>query len=338
MARNDPYTAELEKYGIECPHFPACASVEQLFRENRPPPDLIYLHRFSNAQKYVGMARTYFPQSKIAYSLADLHFLRLERQAAVTGDPETGAEAELMRRRELSVMAAVDVVLAHSQYEVDLIERLLPAIDAKVLGWAVPLRELGTPIERRSGVAFVGGYQHLPNVDAAQYLVGAIMPLIRAAGLPIRCRLGGSRMPREVYGLGGPDIEIVGFVPDLAALFDTVRCTVAPLRYGAGVKGKVLDSFAFGLPCVMTEIAAEGIDLPAELTWLVARSPQEFVEKVVELHRDDRLAMRLCDAGRAFIDERFAFDAIRDRLADIIASARPPRWAHLQTPAPQAIG
>lgn len=328
MARHDPYTANLERYGIECPHSPFCLSTEQLFREHRTAPDLIFIHRFDNAEKYAGMARIYFPKATIVYSVADLHFLRLDREASVTGRREAGLESQLMKGRELAAMQRADVVISHSPYEVDLLKHIAPGIKARVLGWAVPLRKLKTPVERRSGIAFVGGYQHRPNVDAALHLVSELMPLIRAAGLPIRCYLGGSRMPPEISELRDADVEIVGFVPDLAGLFEQVRCTVAPLRYGAGVKGKVLDSLAFGLPCVMTEIAAEGLELPADLAWLVARGPEEFAEKVVALHRDNDLANSLREAGQAFIRDRFAFDVIRDELQQIIRSARPSNAAN----------
>jgi O-antigen biosynthesis protein len=329
MARADRYTAELEKYGIECPHSPFCASVEQLLREQRPPPNLVYIHRFANAEKYAGMVRVYFPRTKIIYSVADLHFLRMEREAAVTGESEVAAAAQVMRRRELAVMQEATAVIAHSRYEADLLKRSAPGINAQVLGWAVPVRKLEMPIERRTGIAFVGGYQHRPNVDAAVHLADDIMPLVRAARLPIRCYIGGSRMPQEVADLAEADIEIVGFVPDLAVLFGKVRCTVAPLRYGAGVKGKVLDSLAFGLPCVMTEIAAEGIELPDDLGWLVAGSSEEVAEKILTLHRDDRLAMRLSDAGRAFIADRYSFERIKDGLRQIIIGVDRPQPTEL---------
>jgi O-antigen biosynthesis protein len=332
MARDEPYTNELEKLGIECPHWPVYWSVEHLFRDQRPPPDLIYIHRLANAEKYASMSRVYFPDSGIIYSVADLHFLRLEREAALTGGRNINFQAEQTKGRELSVMEHVDVVLVHSPYEADLIKRLAPATKVKVLGWAVPLRELKTPIDRRSGMAFVGGYQHRPNVDAAIHLAHEIMPLIRTAGLPIRCYIAGSKMPQEVVGLDEPDVEIVGFVPDLTSLFDKVRCTVAPLRYGAGVKGKVLDSLAFGLPCVMTEVAAEGLDLTAELAWLVSKSSDEFVHKVIALHREPELAMRLRDAGQAFIRDRFGSDVIRNGLRQIITSINQSKPAGLYAP------
>jgi glycosyltransferase involved in cell wall biosynthesis len=117
-----------------------------------------------------------------------------------------------------------------------------------------------------------------------------------------------------VRALSAPDVRIAGFVPNLVDLFATLRCTVAPLRYGAGVKGKVLESFAHGLPCVMSEIAAEGLNLPEDLAWLVARSPEEFAVKIAALHDDDTMAVRLAGSCRAYIVENNNTDETTERM------------------------
>ncbi len=103
----------------------------------------------------------------------------------------------------------------------------------------------------------------------------------------------------------GPGVMPVGFVPVLADILHTLRCTVVPLRYGAGIKGKVLESFAHGLPCVMSEVAAEGLELTGDLAWLVARSPAEFAEKLALVHWDAAFNKTLSDAGLAYIEQRY---------------------------------
>ncbi len=99
-----------------------------------------------------------------------------------------------------------------------------------------------------------------------------------------------------------PGVVPVGFVPVLADILHKLRCTVVPLRYGAGIKGKVLESFAHGLPCVMSEVAAEGLELAEDLAWLVARSPAEFAEKLARVHEDEAFNRALSEAGLAYID------------------------------------
>jgi glycosyltransferase involved in cell wall biosynthesis len=125
----------------------------------------------------------------------------------------------------------------------------------------------------------------------------------------------GSKLPDELARQRNHRLVPLGFVPNLADILHKLRCTVAPLRFGAGIKGKVLESFAHGLPCVMSEIAAEGLELPKKLTWLVARSPGDFADKLERLHSDPALNHGLSEAGLAYIGERYSAQAVKAALA-----------------------
>jgi GT2 family glycosyltransferase/glycosyltransferase involved in cell wall biosynthesis len=320
MLRLDPYTQQLERYGIECAYAPYTSTVEEYFRQCAQKPTVIYIHRLSNALKYAGMVRFYAPDCQILYSVADLHFLRLAREASLLGAADVSVEARKTRAMELSVMSLVDKVIVHSHHEVEVLTRLAPGARISQLAWTVPVVPLDTPVAARAGVAFIGGYRHRPNVDAAVHLVQTIMPLVRVAGKPAHCTLVGSNMPAEVAALSSPDVETAGFVARLEPIYRRVRCTVAPLRYGAGIKGKVLDSLSFGVPCVMTDMAAEGLDLPAGLRWLVASSDAEFALKIIALHDDDERFLELAHEGQAFIRENFNAQEIQARLRDILAA------------------
>ena len=121
MARIDPYTQALEKHGIECLHAPWFWSVEEVLRKKRVRPDVIYLHRYSNAAKYAAMVRQHFPEATILYYVADLHFLRLGRQAKVEASAELARKAETMERLEIGAMRQVDCVIVHSAVEAELL-------------------------------------------------------------------------------------------------------------------------------------------------------------------------------------------------------------------------
>ena len=330
MARIDPYTRELEIHGIECVYFPYYWSAEQVFRAAAVPVNLVYIHRYANALKYAGIARSYFPNCPIVYSVADLHFVRMQREAALTRQTHVEREAANLRERDLAAMRIVDSVIVHSHYEAELLRNAVPELDVHEVGWTIAPIALATPIAQRRGVAFVGGYQHRPNVDAAEFLVREIVPALQKHDLSITCHLAGSRMPAAVAMLGGPGVEVEGHVPDLRTLFERVRCTVAPLRYGAGVKGKVLDSFAYGLPCVMSKIAAEGLKLPEPLLWLVAQSPEEFADKIAALHQNLDLATSLADAGRRYIESSFGAALIQRQLGEVISAASARRSAAVE--------
>ncbi|NMJ43512.1 glycosyltransferase [Roseomonas sp. JC162] len=315
MARIDPYTAALQRLGIECLYAPYYQSTEDAFRAMRFPPDLVYLHRHANASKYMGLVRHHFPGARIVYSVADLHFLRTRRQAEIEADEAVAARAAALETSELHAVGAADRVIVHSLEEERLLRDRVPGAAVSVVAWPVDTVALQTPLAERSGVAFVGGYAHVPNVDAARHLVSAVMPLARETLPELWTFLVGSNVPPAVAALAGPGVEVVGYVPDLRDIFSRVRCTVAPLRYGAGIKGKVLMSLAHGVPCVMSPIAAEGIDLPEALLWLVADSDAAMAEKIVALHEDDALAASLADAARSFVEARFSEVAVLRDLA-----------------------
>ena len=317
MARIDPYTADLQRRGIECLYHPFYVSVEDVLRRLKVPVNLVYLHRYSNASKYAGMVRQHFPQARILYNVADLHFLRAERQAELEDDPELRQKAELLRRLELGAMSFVDGVIVHSAAEAELLHRLAPDVAVHVIPWTVPVRELNGKAQRKPGksaakpaMAFIGGYGHPPNVDAAQWAVQQIMPLVRPQVPGIELLLVGSRMPTEVSSLAATDIVPLGFVPSLDGVLQRVRLTIAPLRFGAGLKGKVLESMAAGVPCVMTPVAAEGLDLPEELAWLVADQPDLLADRIAKLCRDNSRYERIAKACQAHIAANYAPERI----------------------------
>ena len=306
MARIHPYTTELQRRGIECPYHPYYFSVEDVFRKQQIPFDLVYLHRYTNASKYAGMIRQHFPMARILYSVADLHFLRMRRQAEVQNDPQLREKADRLRRRELGAMALVDCVIVHSPAEAELLRQIAPDIDVRVIPWSVPVRDIGKIEVQHPGIAFIGGYRHPPNVDAAKWAVEDIMPVLRSKVPGIELLLVGSHMPEEVSALAAEDIVPLGYVPSLDSVFSRVRLTIAPLRYGAGLKGKVLESMAAGIPCVMTTIAAEGLDLPAELASLVADDPDALAERIARLCGDPAVYRHIVDAGKAHVAANYS--------------------------------
>ncbi len=314
MSKIDPYTAQLQKLGIECQYHPYYWSVEEVFRKAANKPDLVYLHRYTNASKYATMVRRYFPECRVVYSVADLHFLRMERQAEIEPGTTSVTQVALQRRSEMSAMQSVDCVVVYSPVEAKLLRAAEPLLNVEVVPWTVRPRPTQLPFAERSGTAFVGGFGHLPNRDAVRYLVSDILPLLRRRLPDLTTYLVGSKMPDEIMNLQVPGVVPLGFVAVLADILHKLRCTVVPLRYGAGIKGKVLESFAHGLPCVMTEVAAEGLELPEDLAWLVAPTPAAFAEKLARVHEDEAFNRSLSEAGLAYIEQRHSAGVVKEAL------------------------
>jgi GT2 family glycosyltransferase/glycosyltransferase involved in cell wall biosynthesis len=311
----------LRRIGIECLHAPFARSVEEAFRRQPAPPDLVYLHRGEVAGRYLGLARHHFPAARVIYSVADLHFLRLGREAALAGDAALAAEAARMEAMELAAARAADAVIVHSEAEAAILAERLPGQRVLVLAWPVTARPPATPAAERQGVGFLGGYGHRPNVDAAQHLARRILPAVWAEAPELPCLLAGADMPAELRALAGPRLEALGHVPDLDRFYGRLRCTAAPLRYGAGIKGKVIESLARGIPCVMSPIAAEGIALPGELAWLVAADDATMAARILALHRDAARAEELGRLGLALIEAEYGEAALAGRLASLLEPA-----------------
>lgn len=166
MDRLDPYTADLERIGIRCLYAPFVATVEQAIRSSETVYDLVYLHRLGNASAYLPMVRARFPAARIVYGLADLHALRAEREHALGLGEGTPRSLDALRRLERATIAAADHVITHSTHEAALISAQTE-VPVSVVAWPVR-RVADVPTWRgRSGLVFVGGYRHPPNVDAS---------------------------------------------------------------------------------------------------------------------------------------------------------------------------
>lgn len=238
------------------------------------------MHRGVTASRYVALARDHQTRARLIFSVADLHHLRLSRQADIEGRPELLSYSKHVRIKELSAAWQADSVLTHSSVEAEILRRHMPQEKVHVVPWSLTPKPTTVSFAERRGLAFVGGYGHRPNVDAALWLVDTVMPKIEAFGGSLRCLLVGSNMPDVLRNLQRHAVEPADYVEKLSAVFDRVRITVAPLSFGAGVKGKVLDSLAAGIPCVCTPAAAEGMDLPQALLDLVAATPVDLARSI----------------------------------------------------------
>ena len=304
--------AALEAEGITCCLHPWYATVEEVLRRHAGAFALVYLHRVDTAGRYMQLVRDTQRSARLVYSVADLHHLRTARQAEIEGRTDLAAYAEHLRLLELTAARTADAVITHSTHEAEILRRHVPSERVHVVPWAVSLRPTGVPIAERRGIAFIGGYAHRPNVDAAHFLIEAVLPALRARGFDAPCLLVGSDMPESLKELAAARsrVEAIGPVADLAAVFARVRLTVAPLAYGAGVKGKVLDSLAAGVPCVCTSAAAEGIALSEPLAGLVADTPAGLARSIVTLHEDADLHRACVEVGLAYVAEWLSEDQV----------------------------
>ncbi len=333
--------AALEATGLTCCCAPFYGSVEEVLRRQAGEFDIVYFHRVANAVKYGELVRQYFPRARRLFSVADLHHVRLARQAQVEGRPELDALAKRTRFAEFLAAATADAVITHSTFEAQILRAQVGAAKVHIVPWAVAPRPTAVPFSRRRGMAFIGGFGHAPNRDAVRWLASEIMPLVRKRDPAIDCLLVGSEMA-ESERLAGDGLVAIGQVKDLAEIFDRVRLTVAPLAYGAGIKGKVLESFAAGIPCVYTPVAAEGLDLPAPLRASIADDAVAIAEAVHRLHEDEAANAACRQAGLDYVGAQLSEARIDDQMRQALGlppsaaasrggSTAPPAWPDHET-------
>jgi GT2 family glycosyltransferase len=291
------YTADLQRQGIECVYEPWFSSAEEFVQARGAGFDLVVFYRFEAADALMRVVKGYAPQARRLLGLCDLAHVRLARRAAVSGKEKDLRVARETRLRELLACAESDAVFTPSVFEKEVVVRELPDADVFVCPLVQDVRPPGKPFAERSGIGFIGGYRHAPNVDAVEYLVREVLPHVLDEEPGLELRVAGSHMPPAIAGIAHPAVRVLGHVDDLHGFFEDLRLTVAPIRFGAGVKGKVAASFAAGVPVVGTTLALEGMGLGHEEGALAADDPRELARAIVRLHRDEALWNKLSRSG-----------------------------------------
>ncbi|MCG6118706.1 MAG: glycosyltransferase [Aquimonas sp.] len=309
------YSADLQQLGVEVLWHPWLSDVPGWFARHGERFDLVILSRHYIAVQYVDLVRAHAPQAVLAFDTVDLHYLREQREAALTGREDLRRQAAQTRERELDLIRRSDVTLVVSPVEQALLAREAPAARVEILSNVHEVHGRRRAFAERHDIVFMGGYQHPPNVDAVTWFADRVLPLIHAEAPELVFHIVGSKAPDEVRALGErPGIMFHGFVPDIAPFMDDCRIAVAPLRYGAGVKGKVNMSMSFGQPVVATPIAIEGMHAEPGRDVLVAETPEDFARKVLAAYRDPELWLQLSEGGLANVEAHFGFESARQAV------------------------
>lgn len=260
--------------------------------------------RVTVAWPYLGLVRRVLPGVPFLFDTVDLHYLREAREAQLTGDVSQAQRAEATKRLELGFVTAADATLVVSPVEAAELAHEVPGATVCVVPNVHERRPEGPGPDGRSGMVFVGSFGHPPNVDAVKWLVTDILPLVRRELPDVVLRIVGKGAPQEVVELveAAPGAELLGWLPTLDEVYATSRVSVAPLRYGAGVKGKVGEALSHGLPVVGTTMAVEGMHIEHAVSGWVADDAEQFAQGVVTLMRDDELWSRLSEVGREHVD------------------------------------
>ncbi|WP_243350626.1 glycosyltransferase [Stenotrophomonas acidaminiphila] len=312
-------TQALQALGVEVWHAPWLQGVGPWLRTHGPRFQVAMLVRHHVANECLPLLRRHAPQARTVFDTVDLHYLRERRGAELSGDPRLARGAERTRASELAVMAATDVTLLVSAAEKQQLAVDAPSVRVELLSNLHEVAGQGLDWAQRQGLVFVGGFNHPPNLDAMQWFIGEVFPLIRQRLPEIRFHCIGADVPDSLRALAAtqPGVQVHGYVPDVVPWMAGGRVAVAPLRFGAGVKGKINLSMAHGQPVVATHCAAEGMHLHDGEDVLVADDARAFADAVVRLHDDEALWRRLSGNGLDNIARHFSMDTAREVVARV---------------------
>jgi GT2 family glycosyltransferase/glycosyltransferase involved in cell wall biosynthesis len=314
LANIRPYTGELQKRGIEVVYHPYIKKVRDYLISHGSDFDVVVLSRCDFARKHITDVRLFAPQSRIIFDTVDLHFLREESEARLTRDHEVRRKAQETQQLEYELIDQSDETWTVSSVEQQLLQEKWPNKSIQLVSNIVDVPGSKTPFALRRDWLFIGGFQHRPNIDAVLFFVQRIYPLVSEHLGDAKFYIIGEKAPPEIVALATDRIIVTGLQTDVRPFFDSVKLSVAPLRFGAGVKGKINQSMAFGVPVVATSLAVEGTPLSDREEILVADEPEDFARALIELYESEELWKRLSENGVRKTRALYSTDAARKKL------------------------
>ena len=317
----EPYVTMLQQAGIEVQFHPYVRSIPEFLGKHGGEFDVVVIARHYIAAKHIEAVRTFAPKALIVFDTHDLHFLREERLAALGGGGDPPAAVRSSREAELALIRKADITLVVSPVEKDLLDKLVPESKVIVQTNIHELQPRGKRFAERDGLLFIGGFRHPPNTDGVLWYANEILPRLRKKLPGVRTYIVGSDVPASIEKLAAADFIVTGYVPDVSPYFTGCRVSISPLRYGAGVKGKINLAMSYGVPVVATTSSIEGMHLTPGLDVLVGDDPEAFAAAVARVYADERLWQTLAEGGRENVRAHFSREVALSALTRMLESS-----------------
>lgn len=307
--KHEPYTTELNQMGIEVLYGNYYYNNwQEWLTENSHYFDYIYLQRPHIAVKYIDLVKQH-SNAKILYFAHDLHHIREYREYEMTKDPKKLASSENWKKIEYDLFGKADVGHVVGSYEQEIMQKAFPHKPIRNIPLYIYdhlLSDINKDFSKRNDILYVGGFGHPPNIDAVLWFAKEVFPSVISKNPEIKWHVVGGKVPKEIEQLASNNIIIEGFVPDeyLENLYRTCRLAVVPLRFGAGVKGKVVEAGYFQIPLITTSIGAEGLNID-DGSMLIENDAQKMAELIECIYSDYDKLRELSDNGLNFIRKYF---------------------------------
>lgn len=327
-----PYTSELEQMGVEVLYGNYFVEhCKDWLIDNSKYFDYIYTNRPQVSMEYIDLLKKY-TKAKIIYYGHDLHYLREQRQYELEHNEELLKSSNRWKKIEFELIRKSDVIYAVGEYEATVIKKEFPEKTIRSVPAYIydEIPEERVPIlQGRKNLLFVGGFGHPPNIDAVLWFGKHIFPEILKVYTDIIWYIVGAKATDEIKKMENGHIKLLGYVSDeeLRNLYRTCRLVVIPLRYGAGVKGKVVECMYYQAPFITTPIGAEGLGITGD-EFAIVDADSMMAGAIVDLYGNDEKLMEIMQACRPYINSHFTRkQALEAVLSDIqVGSIVPSRW------------
>lgn len=320
----EPYTADLQKNGVEVVFEPYVTSIEKYLAENGAFYDIIVISRAHIAVKYIGLIKKYCPRAKVIFDTVDLQHLRLLRQAELELNPDIRIEAEKSKKMELNLARVCDATWVVSPVEQKLLREEDPSLRVDIVSDIQVACSGNTPFRQRKNILFIGGFAHPPNADAIRWFVQAIFPSIKKQIPDVKLIIIGSDPPQDIRAISDDTIVVTGFVERVEPFLDESRIFIAPVRFGAGIKGKINKSMCHGLPVVTTTIGAEGMYLESGVNALISDDEAGFANNCIELYQNEELWTELSKNSLINIENHFSYPYWKKEIKKVLGEISGP--------------
>lgn len=310
------YTRELESTGVRV----TTGEWRDLCRFIRSQSlDIVFFEHYASVRGIIDQIRFWQPHARVIVDTIDVAYHRLSSKAKLTRSEEDVRLAQKVKAEELSAYARSDVVIGISEVEAALLKRASPGLRVEVIPLVFATRPLQkTRRETERDLVYVADFTHEANVDGILHFCRHALPLIRQESPDVRLRIVGHSPPAEVEALSGPNVEVLGFVPDISEIYRSSDVAIAPMRFGGGLKGKIAEAMSFGLPVVTNSACLVGFGLSPGTNVLVGDDPGAFADAVVSLLRDKALYQTISENGWQFIKTNFSEDIVATKLRQLV--------------------
>ena len=304
--------------GVEVLNRPWVSDLPHWLRAHGHQLYAVMLCRHTVAGQYASLVRKLAPKARLLFDTVDLHFLREQRAAELSGNASMARQAQVSRKSELALIEQSDVTFVVSPHEQALLSTELPHAHVELLSNIHEVHGCGRGYAERRDLVFIGGFGHPPNADAVRWIATDILPALRARNADLRVHVLGDIPDAARAELSVPGLVLHNRVKDLAPWLEGALASLAPLRFGAGVKGKINMSMSFGLPVIATTTAVEGMRLSDGVDVLVADDAEAFAEAYTRLRRDEGLWSSLSRHGLHNVQEYFSAAAAARTLRRVL--------------------